>query len=525
MTDNDGAPVRIYHSGDKARYLPDDNLEFLGRLDDQVKVRGYRIERGEIEAVLSEIPAIQAAAVDVHKATDQLAAGSCCVSGQALDRAMVREYLSKKLPDYMVPAFIEKIDTLPLTSSGKIDRARLPAPKAVVGKNNRTYAAPRTDAEEAVVSAWKKILKRPDISVTDDFFLDLDGHSLLAAMVVSELRKNEAFAHVSVGDIYNAPSVEKLCRLLENKKRTEKKVSGKTDTFRPVSRLAYTFCSIGQAFGVLFLCGINITQWLGPFLTYGYLAVADWPVKTCLAVSIIVLFLITPFTLVLSIILKWALLGKMKPGKYPLWGWFYFRYWLVRAVVRAAPVHYLDGTPFLNLYYNLMGARIGRDVYIASHGLASFDLLTIGDGSSIGLNSSVDGVSVYNGILHLACVTIGSRCYVGNRCVLGGDNVMEDGSCLDDLSVLASGERIAAGKVWNGSPAKPVGARQAGASMKPWSKRSWLVYGLGIFLFPLVITAAVMPGIMVITELGLRRGGLFFSVCRPFDSGFVRYFP
>jgi len=84
----------------------------------------------------------------------------------------------------------------------------------------------------------------------------------------------------------------------------------------------------------------------GAFLTYGYLAVADWPVKTCLIISTIVLFLITPFTLVLSIILKWSLLGKMKPGKYPLWGWFYFRYWLVRAVVRAAPVHYLDGTPF-----------------------------------------------------------------------------------------------------------------------------------------------------------------------------------
>jgi len=136
MTDTDGTSVRIYHSGDKARYLPDNDLEFLGRLDDQVKVRGYRIERGEIEAVLSEIPAIQAAAVDVIKRLTSSRPGLYCVRGQILDRTMVREYLSKKLPDYMIPAFLEEINTLPLTSSGKIDRASLPAPKTVTGEIN-----------------------------------------------------------------------------------------------------------------------------------------------------------------------------------------------------------------------------------------------------------------------------------------------------------------------------------------------------------------------------------------------------
>jgi non-ribosomal peptide synthetase-like protein len=517
MIEADGTHERIYHSGDKARYLPDNNLEFLGRLDDQVKVRGYRIERGEIEAVLSEIPAIQAAAVDVYKATDQLAAWVIIRPGYRLDRTKVREYLLTRLPDYMIPAFLEEINTLPLTSSGKIDRASLPIPKRAMGENNRKFVAPATDAEKTIVSVWQKVLKRSAISITDDFFLDLDGHSLLAAMVVSELRQNEAFSHISVGDIYNAATVEKLSNLLEKRKYADKKVSEKTDNFQPVSRLDYTFCSIGQAFGVLLLCGIYITQWLGAFLTYGYMAVADWPVKTCLIIATIVLLLITPFTLILSVILKWILLGKIKPGKYPLWGWFYFRYWFVRAVVRAAPVHYLDGTPFLNLYYKLMGANIGKDVYIASHGLASFDLLTVGDGSSIGLNSSVDGVAVYNGILHLAPITIGARCYIGNRCVLSGDNVMEDGSSLDDLSALASGERIPEGKVWNGSPAKPgdTSTRKMETSMKPWNKSSWLIYGFGILLFPLIITAAVMPGIMVITDLGHAAEGYAFLFAAP----------
>jgi non-ribosomal peptide synthetase-like protein len=142
-------------------------------------------------------------------------------------------------------------------------------------------------------------------------------------------------------------------------------------------------------------------------------------------------------------------------------------------------------------------------------------LLTVGDGSSIGLNSSVDGVSVYNGILHLACVTIGARCYVGNRCVLGADSVMEDGSSIDDLSVLASGERIPAGKIWNGSPAKPVGARETGTAAQPWNMWSWLVYGFGILLFPLVITAAVMPGIMAITELSHSEEGYTFLLTAP----------
>ncbi len=511
----DGIRERIYHSGDKARYLPDGNLEFLGRLDDQVKVRGYRIERGEVEAVLAEVPQIQAAAVDVFKATDQLAAWVVLCPGQILDRKMVREYLSKKLPDYMIPAFLEQIDTLPLTTSGKIDRARLPAPKIAMGEHKRDYIAPCTEAEKAIASVWQKVLKRPAISITDDFFLDLDGHSLLAAMIVSQLRQNEAFSHVSVGDMYNAPTVEKLSGLLEKKKDTDKKVSNKTDNFRPVSRSAYILCTVAQAFGVLFLCGINIAQWLGAFLTYGYLAVADYPVKICLIVATIVLLLITPATLFLSVILKWLLLGKIKPGKYPLWGWFYFRYWLVRSIVRAVPVHYLDGTPYLNVYYRLMGARIGKHVFIASHGLASFDLLTVGDGSSIGLNSSVDGVSVYNGMLHLAPVTIGARCYVGNRSVLGGDNVMEDGSSLGDLSVLAAGERITEGKVWNGSPAEPTGTRKLEPFAKPWTMWSWAIYSFGIFLFPLVITAAVMPGIMVITELGHAAEGYAFLLAAP----------
>jgi len=506
-------PLRLYRTGDQARLTPEGELEYLGRLDDQVKVRGFRIELSEIEAALTQVHEVIAAAAAVHRPTQQIAAYVVVRPGYRIDRAALRRQMIDRLPTYMVPAFLDELPALPMTTSGKIDRQKLPEPNMPMAQERRARVEPSTEAERAVLKVWQDILQRKAISLRDNFFLDLDGHSLLAAAVVSKLREKPGFERLSVGDLYAQPTAGGLARLAGKRGESSQKKTG--PSFFRISNLAYRICAAGQALGVLLVSGLYACQWLGAYLIYGYLVVADWPVHRALWAAFWVLCGITPATLIFSILLKWLLLGRIRAGRYPLWGWFYWRFWFVRSVVRAAPVHYLDGTPLLNLYYRLMGARIGRDVFIGTYSLSTFDLLTVGVGSSIGLNTSVDGASVEGGMLTLAPVTIGRRCWVGNRCVLGADTVLEDGSGLDDLSMLPDGARVPSGELWRGSPAASAGALEPETVRAPWNAASWFAHTAGIFLFPIIIVAAVLPGLMAITHLGHLSEGYAFLLTAP----------
>ncbi len=508
-----GTPLRLYRTADQARWTPDAQLEYLGRLDDQVKLRGYRIELAEIESALAQFPGVLAAAAAVHAPTQQIAAYIMLQSPGTIDRAALRQALSDALPPYMVPAFLDEVPSLPMTPSGKIDRKNLPEPHTPLASARRVSAGPRTAPERVVMEVWRAILQRQDISIRDDFFLDLDGHSLLAAATVSELRKRPVFERLSVADLYANPTVEALARLAAEPEGAPPRNSDAA--FHHASSLSYFACAAGQALGIVFIAGLYAWQWLGAYLTYGYLVVADWRIPDALVIALIVACAITPVTLTFSIAVKWLLLGRIRPGRYPLWGWFYWRFWFVRALIRAAPVHYLDGTPLLNLYYRLMGAQIGRDVFIGSFTLTTFDVFTVGNGSSIGINSSVDGASVEGGMLRIEPVTIGSNCWVGSRCALGAGSVLEDGTGLDDLSMLSDGARVPAGHVWQGSPAVSAGRMEPAPARAPWSPGSWIAHVVGIALLPLVIIAAFIPGVIAITHLGHQDEGYFFLFVSP----------
>src|SRR5205085_6125467 len=135
----------------------------------------------------------------------------------------------------------------------------------------------------------------------------------------------------------------------------------------------------------------------------------------------------------------------------------FFRWWLVTTIEAAVPVGYLTGTPLLNLYARLMGARIGRNVYLGSENFAIYDLLTIGEGSSINADASLLGYTIEDGWLKIGSITIGKNCFVGARTAVAEGTVMEDGAALEDLSLLSRGKRIPAGETWKGSPAGSAG--------------------------------------------------------------------
>ncbi|MEM7411463.1 MAG: amino acid adenylation domain-containing protein [Myxococcota bacterium] len=202
----DAAPgARLYRTGDVCRFRADGGLEFAGRKDGQVKLRGYRIETGEIEARLCETPAVEASAVVV--AGETLVA-FVVSSGGALDVQALATELARSLPTYMVPRRIERREALPLTPNRKVDRRRL-AEEALADRALRVeYVAPRTPTEAAIAEIFADVLGLEKVGARADFF-DLGGHSLLATRVVSRVRERLQ-RELPLRDLFEAPSVEAL---------------------------------------------------------------------------------------------------------------------------------------------------------------------------------------------------------------------------------------------------------------------------------------------------------------------------
>ncbi|MFI8083400.1 amino acid adenylation domain-containing protein [Kitasatospora sp. NPDC086009] len=203
---------RLYRTGDLARHRPDGTIEFLGRIDQQVKVRGLRIELGEIEAALARHPALQEAVVTAPETAPgerRLAAYLVARPGSPMpDVAELRGHLRALLPEYMIPALWVPLDALPLTASKKADRKALPDASAALAGGAREHLAPRDPAEEAVAAIWGEVLGVERIGVQDDFFA-LGGHSLLATRVLARLR--ETFAvELPLRLLFEATTVARL---------------------------------------------------------------------------------------------------------------------------------------------------------------------------------------------------------------------------------------------------------------------------------------------------------------------------
>ncbi len=199
--------ARAYRSGDRVRWLPSGELEFLGRTDAQVKVRGFRIEPGEVEAVLAAHPAVREAAVVVREDAPgerRLVAYVASAGDGGADAAGLRAHLKGLLPEYMVPSAVVVLESLPLTPTGKVDRRALPAPEGAAEE----YVAPRTPAEVLLAGIWAEVLRTERVGVHDDFFA-LGGHSLLATRVASRIR--ESFGvEVPLRALFEAPTVAEL---------------------------------------------------------------------------------------------------------------------------------------------------------------------------------------------------------------------------------------------------------------------------------------------------------------------------
>lgn len=212
--------ARLYRTGDSARWLPDGNIEFLGRMDYQVKIRGVRIEPSEIEAAMLAHPHIDQVVVQAahnHLNENELIAYLVCRSQQIPSVFEIRSFLEQRLPDVMVPTHYVYLDELPLNSNGKIDRKQLPLPDR--SKLNLEYTAPSTAPQRELTSIWTELLDVSPIGIHNNFFV-LGGHSLLAARMVQRIEQTFAVA-IPLSSVYDYPTIAELASTITSAKNNQ----------------------------------------------------------------------------------------------------------------------------------------------------------------------------------------------------------------------------------------------------------------------------------------------------------------
>ncbi|MBW4537641.1 MAG: amino acid adenylation domain-containing protein [Myxacorys chilensis ATA2-1-KO14] len=214
--------VRLYRTGDLGRYLPDGNIEFLGRDDFRLKIRGQRIEAGEIEAVLNHHPLVRSSVVMAvgEQPNRQILAAYVVTASEATPTVEeLRQFLLQKLPEYMVPAAFLMLDALPLTPNGKVDRrslAALPLSNLDGISSQRDFAAPQTALEKVLAGIWADVLQLEQVGIHDNFFLDLGGNSLLATQVVSAVR-DTLQVNLGLRCLFDSPTIaEQAADLLKD---------------------------------------------------------------------------------------------------------------------------------------------------------------------------------------------------------------------------------------------------------------------------------------------------------------------
>ncbi|MBC1235681.1 non-ribosomal peptide synthetase [Nostoc sp. 2RC] len=211
-------PTRLYKTGDLARYLSNGEIEYIGRIDNQVKVRGFRIELGEIEALLTQHSAVREAVVIVRNDSldsQRIVAYLVLQSQQTLTIPQLRNFLESKLPSYMLPSNFVILEALPLTPNGKVDRKALPALDKILPECEENFVAPQTSMEKQLAIIWMEVLGLEKLGVNDNFF-ELGGHSLLATQVISRINKNLDI-QLPIRRIFELPTIAKLAKSIEEK--------------------------------------------------------------------------------------------------------------------------------------------------------------------------------------------------------------------------------------------------------------------------------------------------------------------
>jgi len=495
----------LYRSGDAVVLDPEGRLEFHGRIDDQVKIRGFRVELGEIEAKLSACEGVAQPAIVLRRddGIDRLVAFVIPVPGAEIDVTGWRNALRAELPSYMVPSRFELIETLPRLVSGKVDRKALMA-RPLADAEPEEQDLPRTPTESILLDAAKSVFPGQAIPLSGDFFLDLGGHSLLAARFVSAVRQTPAGASLTLQDVYAARSLRTMADRLDGRAGPAR--AAQDLSFTPPPLLRRFLCGAAQAAVLPIILGLATAPWLGVFISYMLLSGEDASMTTEFVSLLTTYSVINMGTIALAIAGKWLVLGRAKPGRYPLWGVYYYRWWLSQRLLTLVHLKWFQDTPVMRWFLRLLGARIGRDALIGEVEAGAFDLVTIGDGATIGARSHFANAEVIGNELVIGSIAIGPDAIIGTSSVIGHDCVIGEGAELEDLCSLAAGTRVGAHERWDGSPARKMGEVDADQPAPPQVSRLRRIgmsalYVAALVLLPPVSLMPIFPAFAIFDHL------------------------
>lgn len=453
----DGTDPILYRSGDAVSLSPEGDILFHGRIDDQVKIRGFRVELGEIETRIDALPEIAQAAVVLRQddGIDRLVAFLVPYPDVEIDRMALRVKLAQDMPAYMLPSRFEIVERLPRLTSGKVDRKTLKAVALTADTTTDAQEEPRTETEAVLLAAAQTVFPGQTIPFDADFFADLGGHSLLAARFVSAVRKNHGLEGMTLQEIYGGRTLRAMAATLDHR-GASRPAQRKDLSFTPPPFLRRFLCGIAQAVALTVILGLVTIQWLGLFLASVFLLQDDAGILGEIPVLLGIYVVLNLGTKALVVALKWLIIGRTKPGRYPLWGVYYFRVWMVQRLVQTTSLKFLQNSPLMRAYMRLLGAKIGKDAMISDFEAGAIDLITVGDRASLGLRTRFANMVVIGNEMVIGTIEIGDDVTTGTSCTLAPNSRLERGSEIGDLTVVPEGTIIRAYEKWIGSPARKV---------------------------------------------------------------------
>jgi non-ribosomal peptide synthetase-like protein len=542
----DNPSGRLYRTGDLGRINANNEIEYLGRIDTQVKIRGYRIELSEIESIARSVEGVGQAVVqpfDPDGSGTVLAAYlTSAKNGEKLDMARVDAALRAALPMYMVPAFYDQLDAIPMLPSNKADRRALPAPTGVrFAAPGAEMVEPRTAREGELALLLAEVLKLEQVSVTADFFDDLGADSLKLAAYVTAIRKQLGLRRVSMKQLYENASIASLAAVIEAAAASPAAIKvAQPVALPPLAELIPTHSPAAPASlskqelappakaeeptlpkrayerhgalqhrasdaariatgaaQVLVYAVFLFAEELAMVASYKWVAaasgLADIYLRAVLTTSLV--FFGTAGALIAT---KWIVVGRFTAEPIPIWSLRYLRFWIARRAIQLNPLNLLAGTPLYPVYLRLLGIKVGRDALILSMPPVCSDLVSVGANTAIRQDVVFPGYTAHNGYIYPGTINIGSNVLICDATVLDIFTSVGDGSQIGTTSALVEGQSVPAGTVYQGSPAEPSKSNfDRVAPCPPSEHRKFLfaaahLAGLCLLSFPVVAILTVL---------------------------------
>nr|WP_245802145.1 Pls/PosA family non-ribosomal peptide synthetase [Corynebacterium pacaense] len=490
---------RCYRTGDLVR-AEREGLVFAGRGDDQIKLGGRRLELGEIDSYLSEVPGVDAGAAALRKT----AAGNSVLVGYLsgknpgdIDLDLARTLLSARMPKGVVPLFCV-LDELPMKTSGKVDRKLLPWPLPETSGTAGTSALPERYAH--LQRLWAEQLGPVQLTPESNFF-DLGGGSVPVALLTARIRETHPGAEI--GELYQRPTLAEMADYLDHLQPA----GGQRRMPRRIPQLSAAFQTIWVLFlylinAVRFTVGALIAVWiLEGLFDAGWVPHID---GLPLIAAWILLYSLPGKVLLTAAIIRPLTLG-ITPGRYLRGGWTHLRLWAAQRTLVFMQLDNINGTPFAPTMHRLLGSKVGRDCHL-EHAPSVTGLLSIGRGAVIEHEADLEGYWIDGDSVFVDRITIGEGARIGTRSIVQPG--VEVGRYAEILPGSNVDRNIGDSECWAGSPLSRVGEvgstwPRIAADRRSRKERlnvfqQFIAYSGGLLILRVLQILAMLPGFMVV---------------------------